>query len=73
MTPGKKRDGFIVCDNLLPHKARILLMLALTVYQGPQGYPEDVLRVLEPKKDCSFLIRRSQFCFFSTWAWVNIG
>ena len=31
MTPGKERDGFIVCDNLLPHKARILLMLALTV------------------------------------------
>ncbi|MCZ6867663.1 MAG: asparaginase [Chloroflexi bacterium] len=31
MTPGKERDGFIVADNLLPHKARILLMLALTV------------------------------------------
>jgi L-asparaginase len=31
MTPGKERDGFLVADNLLPHKARILLMLALTV------------------------------------------
>ncbi|MFB3092447.1 MAG: L-asparaginase, partial [Dehalococcoidia bacterium] len=31
MTPGKERDGFIVADNLLPHKARILLLLALTV------------------------------------------
>ena len=31
MTPGKERDGFIVADNLLPHKARILLMLALSV------------------------------------------
>ncbi len=31
MTPSKERQGFIVADNLLPHKARILLMLALTV------------------------------------------
>ena len=31
MTAGKERDGFIVADNLLPHKARILLMLALSV------------------------------------------
>ena len=30
-TPRSKRLGFIVCDNLLPQKARILLMLALTV------------------------------------------
>ena len=31
MTPGKKAHGFLVCDNLPPQKARILLMLALTV------------------------------------------
>ncbi|MCH7624535.1 MAG: asparaginase [Chloroflexi bacterium] len=31
MTPRKDEQGFIVCDNLLPQKARILLMLALTV------------------------------------------
>ena len=31
MTPEKDTDGFIVCDNLQPQKARILLMLALTV------------------------------------------
>ena len=31
MTPRKEELGFIVCDDLLPHKARILLMLALTV------------------------------------------
>ena len=30
MTPAKDRQGFIACDNLLPQKARILLMLALT-------------------------------------------
>lgn len=30
-TPRKKEQGFLVCDNLLPQKARILLMLALTV------------------------------------------
>ena len=33
MTPRKDEQGFIVCDNLLPHKARILLMLALTITQ----------------------------------------
>ena len=33
MTPAKERQGFIVCDNLLPQKARILLMLALTLTQ----------------------------------------
>lgn len=32
-TPQKDRQGFIVCDNLLPQKARILLMLGLTVTQ----------------------------------------
>ncbi len=31
MTPKKEEQGFIVCDNLLPQKARVLLMLALTV------------------------------------------
>ncbi len=31
MTPQKDELGFIVCDNLLPQKARILLMLALTI------------------------------------------
>ena len=31
MTPAMERWGFIVCDNLLPQKARILLKLALTV------------------------------------------
>lgn len=29
-TPKKEQQGFIVCDNLLPQKARVLLMLALT-------------------------------------------
>ncbi len=31
MTPRKEEQGFIVSDNLLPQKARILLMMALTV------------------------------------------
>ena len=31
MTPKKEQQGFMVCDNLLPQKARVLLMLALTV------------------------------------------
>jgi len=31
ITPKKEADGFIVCDDLMPQKARILLMLALTV------------------------------------------
>jgi L-asparaginase len=30
-TPKKDADGFIVCDDLMPQKARILLMLALTI------------------------------------------
>ena len=30
-TPAKERQGFIVSDNLLPQKARVLLMLALTL------------------------------------------
>jgi L-asparaginase len=33
MTPQKEKQGFIVSDNLLPQKARVLLMLALTVTQ----------------------------------------
>jgi L-asparaginase len=33
MTPRKDADGFIACDDLMPQKARILLMLALTVTQ----------------------------------------
>lgn len=31
MTPRKEESGFIVSDDLLPQKARILLMLALTI------------------------------------------
>ena len=31
ITPKKEQQGFMVCDNLLPQKARVLLMLALTV------------------------------------------
>ena len=34
MTPRKEEQGFIVCDNLLPQKARILLMLSLTITQS---------------------------------------
>ena len=30
MTPRKDEQGFIVSDNLMPQKARILLMLGLT-------------------------------------------
>ena len=33
MTPKKEEQGFIVSDNLAPQKARVLLMLALTVTQ----------------------------------------
>jgi L-asparaginase len=33
MTPQKEKQGFIVSDNLLPQKARVLLMLALTITQ----------------------------------------
>lgn len=31
ITPNKEADGLIVCDDLMPQKARILLMLALTL------------------------------------------
>ena len=33
MTPKKEEQGFMVSDNLVPQKARVLLMLALTVTQ----------------------------------------
>jgi L-asparaginase len=33
ITPKKEEQGFIVSDNLLPQKARVLLMLGLTVTQ----------------------------------------
>ena len=36
MTPHKQEQGFIVCDNLLPKKARILLMLGLTISSDRQ-------------------------------------
>jgi L-asparaginase len=35
-TPRKAEQGFLVCDNLLPQKARILLMLGLTVSDDRQ-------------------------------------
>ncbi len=31
MTPQKEEQGFIVSDNLMPQKARVLLLLALKV------------------------------------------
>ena len=34
-TPSKEKQGFMVCDNLLPQKARILLMLGLTTTDDP--------------------------------------
>ena len=39
-TPKKDADGFIVCDDLMPQKARILLMLALTVTRERQAIQE---------------------------------
>ena len=36
ITPKKEEQGFIVSDNLLPQKARVLLMLGLTVTQDRQ-------------------------------------
>jgi L-asparaginase len=36
ITPQKEQQGFIVSDNLLPQKARILLMLGLTVTEDRQ-------------------------------------
>lgn len=40
MTPRKHEDGFIVADDLLPQKARILLMLALTITRDRQTIQE---------------------------------
>jgi L-asparaginase len=39
-TPQKASDGFIVSDDLLPQKARILLMLALSVTRDRQAIQE---------------------------------
>ena len=36
MTPANERAGLIVADNLLPQKARVLLMLALTITRERQ-------------------------------------
>ena len=36
MTPQKQEQGFLVCDNLMPKKARILLMLGLTITSDRQ-------------------------------------
>ena len=40
ITPKKNDDGFIVCDDLMPQKARILLMLALTATRERQAIQE---------------------------------
>ena len=40
LTPKKDDDGFIVCDDLMPQKARILLMLALTVTREREAIQE---------------------------------
>ena len=40
ITPRKHEQGFIVSDDLLPQKARILLMLALTTTREPQALQE---------------------------------
>jgi L-asparaginase len=40
ITPKKDDDGFIVCDDLMPQKARILLMLALTATRERQAIQE---------------------------------
>jgi L-asparaginase len=40
MTPRKQADGFIVSDDLLPQKARILLLLALTVTRDRHAIQE---------------------------------
>jgi len=39
-TPRMQSQGFIVCDDLMPQKARILLMLALTVTREPKALQE---------------------------------
>jgi L-asparaginase len=40
ITPQKSSAGFIVADDLMPHKARILLMLALTTTRDRQAIQE---------------------------------
>jgi L-asparaginase len=40
MTPKKAADGFMVADDLLPQKARILLMLALTATREREAIQE---------------------------------
>ena len=40
ITPKKQAERFIVCDDLMPQKARILLMLALTVTREPDAIQE---------------------------------
>ena len=40
MTPQKERAGIIVADDLLPQKARILLMLALDQTRDRQAIQE---------------------------------
>lgn len=40
ITPKKEAEGFIVCDDLMPQKARILLMLALTVTRERKSIQE---------------------------------
>jgi L-asparaginase len=40
MTPKKEEAGFIVADDLHPQKARILLMLALTISHERQAIQE---------------------------------
>src|SRR5581483_3176073 len=40
ITPKKEAEGFIVCDDLMPQKARILLMLALTITRERRAIQE---------------------------------
>jgi L-asparaginase len=40
MTPRKQEEGFIVSDDLLPQKARILLMLALSLTRDRHTFQE---------------------------------
>ena len=40
MTPKKEEAGFIVADDLHPQKARILLMLALTISHDRKAIQE---------------------------------
>ena len=40
ITQKKDADGFLVCDDLMPQKARILLMLAVTVTREREAIQE---------------------------------